>query len=395
MNVYQYWKVIMKIFVVNQLANLPNEPAGTRHYNIAEYLNNHISTELIFSNFLHYARRKRDINNLDLPFSYKVLCIPSYSSSFGAALSFLIFSFKLFFYLLRNVKKGDVVYCGTFHPFQCLVSALVSKINSAHFIYEVRDIPALSLKVAHKKFSIFHGLIRYIDLYCEKRCEFVVCVTKGFTDYYKVKRSIVIDNDFFIPKSLRFVKKVRSKTIRFCYAGNISDVKNLKFFLTFLLHLVRKEFLFEFHVFGSGPALAGLIEFVEGSDLKTFVIFHGPFSNVDKDDLISSFDFGVLCNHNEPKLYQHGIGMNKIFDYLGSGLPVFIVTCAKVDLIHDRFGYVSKNYEFVKLESDFYKCIDNLDEYAKNIYDFNTSRGGLVQKKLNLLFSNIKELGHS
>ena len=132
---------------------------------------------VVCSSFDHYARGQRcKVGDEKLIFS------PGYSSNISIlrVLDAWIFSVQLFFHLIKNYRKNDVVVVSFPTPESTFVAALASKIRGFHLDLDVRDLwpEALPTKnVVYAMFSLYVDILMRFAFSSVRRLY-------GFSDRY-------------------------------------------------------------------------------------------------------------------------------------------------------------------------------------------------------------------
>jgi len=142
----------MHILLIHQAFAALDEPGGTRHHEIAQYLVSQGHQVTIIASPVSYLTGRSEPGlEKSQETGIKIMRVYTYSalhrSFFHRIFSFLSFMVSSFFAGLR-VKDVDVVW-GTSPPiFQCLTAWALSKIKRTPFLLEIRDLwPAFAIAV--------------------------------------------------------------------------------------------------------------------------------------------------------------------------------------------------------------------------------------------------------
>ncbi len=239
---------------------------------------------------------------------------------------FLEYYFRVI--LLVSQKPADIYHA---HDFNTLPLALVlAKWHRAKLVYDSHELylqtrQILGLPVFAQK------LLRNVESYCIRRCHLVLTVSDSFAqilhDTYAIGRPRVLMNVPMIPEcnscngySFReeFQDIGDSKIILF--VGAIVPKRGLEVVINSLLHLegcVLVIMGFEVDPFYK----SGLNRLAREMNLHKKVYFKGAVEPEQVVPHCSSADLGIVLTKNDSPSYFSTLP-NKIFEYIGAGIPV-------------------------------------------------------------------------
>jgi glycosyltransferase involved in cell wall biosynthesis len=181
----------MHILIIHQAFAALEEPGGTRHAELAQYLNAHGHKVTVIASSVSY------LTGTPNPFPLKteaerdgaltILRASVYGSHHKSfldrLLAFLSFMFSSFFLGLR-VRHVDVVW-GTSPPlFQGFTAWALARLKGAKFLFEVRDLwPRFAIAVGVLKNPLVIWLSEWLEHFLYRHADRVVVNSPGFTEY--------------------------------------------------------------------------------------------------------------------------------------------------------------------------------------------------------------------
>ncbi|WP_343663893.1 glycosyltransferase family 4 protein [Chryseobacterium mucoviscidosis] len=295
------------------------------------------------------------------------------NSLLSRSLRFVFLSLSIFFYLWKNVKKGEKVFMVTNPaPLILLVSILkrfkkIELIILVHDVFPENTIPAGIIKseksVLYRVLrSIFDKAYSKADLLitlgrdmqkvieakirkCNRRSKIEIIENWGDTEgIYPLLKEDVFNED----SSLK-------DRIIFQYAGNLGRVQGL----IELLHIIKKvkNNRLAFHFVGEGAVKDTMIEYVKENQL-TNVFFDGAYSREDQLQILNKADVSFVSL--APKMFGLGVP-SKTYNILAAGKPVLYVgeKNSEIDLLlrDENIGYSFQHFEEQKI-LDFFNSFD-------------------------------------
>jgi glycosyltransferase involved in cell wall biosynthesis len=179
----------MHVLLVHQVFVRPDDPGGTRHYELAAWLaeHGHRVTILASSQSYQTGRRLTSIRREVLTPGVEVRrcwVAGSFTRSFvSRTVGFLSFILSSFFEGLR-VRHVDVVW-GTSPPLLQVASAwALARAKRVPLVFEVRDLwPAFAIQVGVLRNPILIGLSQWLERFLYRRADRIVINSPGFLDH--------------------------------------------------------------------------------------------------------------------------------------------------------------------------------------------------------------------
>ncbi|MCH8517949.1 MAG: hypothetical protein LAT68_16740 [Cyclobacteriaceae bacterium] len=371
----------MRIFIVSPLET-ENYESNVSSRNISLFNSPNREIEVITTVFNHRYKRFSDINkvmnyiNKHRNINIKIFKSIAYTNniSIRRLLFNLQFALKTFIYLLKYVKKRDLIVLNSIPPEILFLSVTAGKIKGARLFLDVRDIwpDALNVKTTYKTLFNTYCNVLYSLSFLYK-FDYVSFVAPTFSIWI-IKYKINYFNKVFIPLgfdekrwgSIKYYSdKINSdsnrKHINLIYIGYLSE----QFDLTHVINCITNE-KFEkkinLTIIGNGPK-----EKYYRRISNNNIIFKGPLSHTDLVLFMqnNTFDFGLIPLADGAAAYLP----NKFFDYIASLTPIISlgsIDCSNIIYEHD-IGISSKNNpECIK---DVFRKIDNhsMQKYKDNI----------------------------
>ena len=247
----------------------------------------------------------------------------------------LILSVKIFFKLLKNVKRAEKVFMVT-NPFLLLILVALAKrikkfelIILVHDVFPENTIPAGIIKSDR---SILYKLLKFFFNWSYAQADLLLVlgrdmkeVIKNKIEPYDTKSNIeVVENwadvTSIFPKSKSEIIEIDSpflQKIVFQYAGNMGRVQGLLEFLQIIKNCTNDNLLFYF--VGDGAVKKKMMEFVDQNNLQN-VKFSGAYQRSDQNIILNISDIAVVTLADE----MLGLGVpSKLYNLLAAGKPIF------------------------------------------------------------------------
>lgn len=339
------------LWVLNHYAIAPGSPGGTRHYDLAcQLVKKGWEVTIFASSFDHHThsekhlqageRFKEEIYN-GVRFvwlkttSYKGNSWRRVVNMFSYTLRVLIYGFKY-----GKQQKPQVIIGSSLHPFAAWTGYILSRCFKCPFVFEVRDLWPQTL-IDLGKASPFHPvvvLLRWLELFLYRRAVKTIVLLPGAHKYIQ-SRGIPAEKIFFLPNGVdlaRYDKKdyvlppaleevvgnLKNKVL-FVYAGSHGLANSLDTLLD-AARILKENGVNHVHLLliGDGPEKSRLMQRA-GKEGLSNVTFADPVPKDSVPSLLNKAFGGIFCLVPSP-LYNYGISLNKIFDYMAAGLPVIM-----------------------------------------------------------------------
>ncbi|MEC5171962.1 glycosyltransferase family 4 protein [Chryseobacterium nepalense] len=284
---------------------------------------------------------------------------------------FVFLSLSMFFYLLKNVKKGEKVLIVTNPaPLVLLMSALkkiknIELIILVHDVFPENTVPAGILTPQ----SIIYKLIKRIfDKAYSKADQLIVLgrdmqkvIENKIKRYTKTSKVSIIENwgdingIYSVPKENVFdqTSPLLDKIV-FQYAGNMGRVQGLLELLEIIKQVDNEKLAFYF--VGDGALKKTMIDYVNLHKLK-HVYFDGSYSREDQLSVLNKTDIAFVSLAEG----MFGLGVpSKAYNILASGKPILYIgeENSEIDLLikEKGVGYSFRHYqkqELIRFFNDF------------------------------------------
>ena len=329
------------VWIINHYAQSPAGSGGTRHYDLAGHLRELGWKTWIFAASVELNTQRQRLEKHERARSetvdgvnFRWLKTPGYQGNgIGRIVNMVAFSWKM---LVKNttadLERPALVIGSTVHPLAAASGALLARRHRVPFIFEVRDIwpeTLIALGRARRRgpSAVLLGLLeRWL---CRQACR-VVSVLPGYGNYVRdrnipapevahVPNGVNLDN---IGEPLPYVKQAAFRITYLGAHGAANDLQTLVRAME-IIELAHGVTSIECHLIGAGPLKQALAEYCAERGMKQ-VLFHPPVNKNAIAATASATQAFVLCGRKLPSLYQYGISMNKIPDYMAMGRPVII-----------------------------------------------------------------------
>lgn len=330
---------------------------------IANRLSEKYAVEVVCGNAVYDLHQKSESFTLDS--KVRVHRIKGFSgdknSLVSRSLRFVLLSWALFFYLYRNVKKGEKVLMVTNPaPLLILVSLLkrwrkIYLVILVHDVFPENTIPAGIL--SSKKSVIYRIFKRIFDKAYSGADELIVLgrdmkkVLAEKTKKFKRKPVIrIIENwsdaehIYPIPKEgLLPDDSVLKNRVVFQYAGNIGRVQGLLELLEVIKRVNNERLAFYF--VGEGAVKNKMKDFVASNGLSN-VFFGDAYSREEQAEVLNKADVAFVSL--APGMFGLGVP-SKTYNILAAGKPVLYIgeKNTEIDLLvnEKNIGYSFQNAE--------------------------------------------------
>jgi glycosyltransferase involved in cell wall biosynthesis len=345
------------VYWVNQFAVAPDQPGGTRHYEMARGLNaNGHSCALIASDFnlnlRRYLRRGSASDRAiiqevaaDVPFVW--LPAGRYErNDWRRALSMLIFAWHILHYLVFASKPpGTVLVGSTPHLPGAAATWLAARLRRIPFVLEVRDLwPESMVGVDDSMAAPVVAMLRILSDFLYRRADAIVVLAQPNIERL-VDRGADRDRIFYIPNGVdasTFEPTATACSIdlpedkrTFVYTGAHGPANGLNIALHAARELMdRGEERAHLLFVGDGPAKDELVALAEGLELDN-VTFADPIPKAEIPTLLHQAHAGLMLLA-DVEVFRYGVSPNKLFDYLATGLPVITNVPGEVARIVDE-----------------------------------------------------------
>lgn len=350
----------LQIYWVNQYAVPPDQPGGTRHFEFATELQRRGHRLRIIASDLNLSTRtySRRRGPMDLrPRTEQIrgvrftwLTAGSYrSNDWRRVVSMVVFGLATFHHLVRVPRDRSTVFIGSSpHLFAALGTWAAARVRRVPFVFEVRDLwPESYSEVSGKETGPEVTLLRLIADLLYRQAEAIIVLANSNVDRVcerGVKRSKIVlipngvDLDGFADAGASGSTDLSTEgAFTFVYAGAHGPANDLQTVVRAAHDLqergrddIRVVFL------GDGATKEGLIELCRELGLRN-TAFVDPVSKDQVAATLRTADAGLMILA-PVDLFTYGVSPNKLFDYMGAGLPVLTNVAGLVSDIVAKAG---------------------------------------------------------
>jgi glycosyltransferase involved in cell wall biosynthesis len=332
------------LYWVNQFAVAPDQPGGTRHFEMSRELVRRgrrtvvVASDLSLSTRGYLRRRSaRDRSHLDEVVDgveFHWLPAGSYErNDWRRAASMLVFSVHVLVHLLRApMPRGTVVIGSTPHLPGAAAARLVAWVRRVPFVLEVRDLWPESLLVAGTEPGLLYRALRLLADVLYRSSSRIVVFTRGNIEAV-VARGVDAGRISYVPNGVdtsafaaaepTAVPGVPAGSGRapFVYAGAHGPANGLDVVLEAARVLQdRGDQRIHVTLLGDGPSKRDLEEQARRSGLRN-VTLAPPVPKSEIPGILKAATAGIMPLANV-ELFAFGVSPNKLFDYLSAGLAV-------------------------------------------------------------------------
>nr|WP_315026714.1 glycosyltransferase family 4 protein [uncultured Chryseobacterium sp.] len=342
---------------------------------IANRLSNKYNVKVVCGDPVYDKQKKSD--NFTLHSNVFVHRIKGFggnkNSLVSRSLRFIFLSLSIFFYLWKNVKKGEKVFIVTNPaPLIVLISILkkfkkIELIILVHDVFPENTIPAGIIK---SEKSLPYKILRSIFDKAYSNADQLITlgrdmqkVIEGKIKRYNNRSKIEIienwgDTESIYPLSKEKVfsdeSPIKDKII-FQYAGNVGRVQGLLELLEIIKKVNNKKLAFYF--VGEGAVKQSMLEYVDENQLEN-VYFDGAYSREDQLSVLNKADISFVSL--APKMFGLGVP-SKTYNILAAGKPILYIgeKESEIDLLveEENIGYSFQHFEKDQL-LEFFNSFD-------------------------------------
>jgi glycosyltransferase involved in cell wall biosynthesis len=343
----------MKLWILNHVALKPNEKGITRHYDLAKYMvSNGHSVRIFASSFLAYLFQWRNpskknysenVNGVEFEW---VWTLPYKGNGPRRLLNMISYFFTSVFRGAFIKEKPDVIVGSSVHLFACLAGYVLSRVKKSRYIVEIRDLWPKTLidfgsMSKNHPVAIMFGII---EKFVYKKAEKIIVTLPGAHKYI-TSLGIPKEKIVFIPNGIDFerlndqntpsslsdeineIRKTYAKVAMYVGAHGIAN--SLPTIIESNQFLKKNDVAYIF--VGEGPERPKLIEEAKKFDNIFF------FDAIPKGEVQSTLKLAdvLMVSMLDTNLYQYGISLNKLNDYLLSGRPILFAGRVYNDIVTD------------------------------------------------------------
>lgn len=348
----------LKIYWVNQYAVSPDQPGGTRHYDFAKELGRRGHDVSLVASDINLSTRKysRRSGPRDLRahperiggVKFTWLTAGSYrGNNWRRVASMVVFGLVTTRHLLRVEKDARTVFIGSSpHLFAALGAWVASKVRKVPFVFEVRDLwPESYSEVSGRDTGPEVTMLRKIADLLYKRSDAIIVLADSNVDRI-CERGIPRSRITLVPNGVDLrgfenaeegVDLAQPGVFTFVYAGAHGPANDLATVVKAAAELQRRgRDDIGIVLLGDGASKDELVAQANELGLRN-IRFLDPVPKNGIASTLRSADAGLMVLA-AVDLFTYGVSPNKLFDYMGAGLPVLANVPGLVEDVISRAG---------------------------------------------------------
>ena len=332
-----------RIYWVTQYVGTPDQPGGTRHYEMASTLRTRgYDVRLVASDLTltsrRYSRRDgaRDRRAIEENVSgVPIVWLPAGSyerNDWRRGVGMALFAWHAAQYLVRDARRSDIIIGSSPQLLAAAAARLAALLRATRFVLEVRDLWPESLTAVSGKRGLLAAALQLLANMLYRTSHAIVILAEGNRariEHHGGRPARIIfvpngaDSAAFEgpavapPPSLSWI----ADSPTFVYAGAHGPANGLEITIE-AASLLKQRGRQDIRVLlvGDGPAKSDLQREAHGRGL-TNLVFHDPIAKEAIPGLLRCCAGGLMLL-KDAELFRFGVSPNKLFDYLASGLPV-------------------------------------------------------------------------
>lgn len=363
----------MHIWYIEHYSGGPGIGVRYRPYNLARAWRNQGHSATIFVASYHHLLEKRPLPEPEWELDgIRYVAVPArpYAEN-GLSRVLNMWDFTKNLYAAgkrygRNLQKPDAVIASSPQPFVVFPGHSLAKRHAASFVYEIRDIWPLSITEIQgtSKLHPFIQLCALAERFALKKSGLVASVLPRGDKYladrgYGSKQYVWVPNGISLANTASHLvsDQARLAAVKFAewrsqgrvciiYTGAIGQPNAIDLLLRAVEHGRNRgeEAKCGVVVVGEGEQLEFLRSFAKDKKLSN-VYLSGAVPKSDAIALLKQADIGYAGLRNIDSLFGYGISPNKIADYFGASLPVFLPLEPCGDPVSESGGGIARRSE--------------------------------------------------
>lgn len=330
----------MRLLVIHQTFASPDEPGGTRHYELAQHLVKSGHSVTVVASNLSYLTGKAVVKtrliseqNMNGVRVFRAYTFPSlHRSFFWRIVSFLSFMITSVVAGLR-ASSVDLVM-GTSPPiFQAVSAWVVARLRRRPFVLEVRDLwPEFAINMGVLSNPTLISLSRRLEAFLYAKARLIIVNSPAYRDYLLAK-GILEQKIRLIPNGAdpdMFDVEGKGERVRrdlglngqfvVSYTGALGMANDIPTILRAADHL-RHDSKIHFLLVGDGKERANLEELAATMRLPN-VTFTGSRPKLEMAQILAASDACVATLKDIPMFRT--TYPNKVFDYMAASRPTIL-----------------------------------------------------------------------
>jgi glycosyltransferase involved in cell wall biosynthesis len=340
-----------RVWIVNHYASTPDEPAGTRHFELARQLVKRGHSVTIFAaSFGHHTGQEKRLAPASLHRSewfdrvrfVWLRTLPYRGNTWRRQLNMLSF-LAVFVVVQTRERAPDTIIGSTVHPFAAFGAWLVARLRGADFVFEIRDLwPQTLVDLgAMRDGSPGERLLRALEAFLVRRASVVITLLPGIHEYL-TERGLPAHHVVYIPnganmaafdasasvsdepeavtRSLQEITRLRAEG-RFVlgYLGAFGRVNRVDVIVHAARAAERRDpGRVAVILIGDGPER---LEAERQSAGNPALVIAPAVPKAFVATILRALDATVVHTTLTP-VYRYGISFNKLFEYMAAERPV-------------------------------------------------------------------------
>jgi glycosyltransferase involved in cell wall biosynthesis len=350
-----------RVWIVNHYADAPDQPAGTRHFDLARQLVARGRSVTIFAaGFGHGEMRAARMRPWQLFRTQQfdgvqfvwLWTFPYRGNTWRRPINML--SYVMTFLVVQTrFASPDHVIGSTVHPFAAVGAWFAARLRGARFLFEVRDLwPQTLVDLgAMRDGSPGERLLRAIEAFLVRRAAVVITLLPGMRDYLR-GRGLPLDHVTYVPngvdlaafdaaaaaggseteavrQALRAVREFQAQgRFTVCYLGAFGRVNQVGVIIRAVaIAESRAPGRVGLVLVGNGPERSTLEELAASCDA---IVVCPPVPKRSVPGVLKAVD-GTVVHTTDNPVYRYGISFNKLFDYMASARPILFACTSAYD----------------------------------------------------------------
>ncbi|MFD1446651.1 glycosyltransferase family 4 protein [Oceanobacillus profundus] len=344
----------MNIWIFNHYAVDPKSSGGTRHYDLAYQLIKRGHKVTIFaSSYNHFIKKetvsydkgmqykKESVNGVD----YVWINTTEYIGTAKRILNILDYTRKSYKTAKKELGKNipDIVIGSSVHPLAAYIGYLISKKVKKPYYFEERDLWPQTF-VDFGKVSARNPIVKLLyrfESFLYKKADRIIVLFNKAPDYVYsrgINKSKVIylpngvnlDSYKEVQKDESLFEELQQHKYKVIYTGSHGIANHLEPFIDTANIIQNKMKItdIQFVLVGNGLLKEKLIRQAKSYKLSN-ITFLDSIPKEKIPYLLSQADLSFISLRKSP-LYKWGFSMNKIYDYMASGLPIMMYSTKEI-----------------------------------------------------------------
>ena len=418
----------MNIWLFNHYAVPPWLYPLARPYNFAKYLIKDDHNVTIFAASTVHNSDKNLITNKD---KYKIEDIDNINYVYIKAsnyksngldriknmVDYFLRIFKISKIIGNKFSKPDIIIASSVHPLTCIAGILIAKRFKVKCIVEIADLWPLTLVELGKldEKSIIAKVMYLLEHWIYKKADSIIFTMEGGKNYIKDKgwhKDINLSKVYHINNGVDievFESQVKENTykdqdleddnfFKVIYTGSIGRANAVNYIIDSAKAIKDSgNDDIKYLIYGDGY-LRSEYEKYCSDNMVTNVVFKGKVDKKYIPYILSKGNINILTGQNN-NLYNYGVSLNKMFDYLASGKPIISnIECNYNILKQYNCGILVKNndvddlvkgiFKLYNLSNEVYNEYCNNSKNLANEYDFKALTKKLERVIVNTINNN-------